>query len=65
MFDEYAIAVDDELTFKKLRAYFSNDQKVNILLYEWDDEEKSLNYPKFDKKRNFLASNTKVNITYV
>lgn len=59
MFDEYAVAVDDELTCKKLKAYFSINPKVNIHLYEWDDDEKSLNYPKFDKKRNFLADKTR------
>lgn len=59
MFDEYAIAVDDELTFKKLTSYFSDNKKVNVNRYLWDEEEKEIGFPKFDKKRNFLADKTR------
>jgi glycosyltransferase involved in cell wall biosynthesis len=53
-FDEVCFAVDSKEAYEEVKGC-----GANVFLYEWDEEEKEIGFPKFDKKRNFLVENTK------
>lgn len=52
-FDEVCFAVDSKEAYEAIK-----DCGARVFLYEWDEDEKRIGFPKFDKKRNFLAENT-------
>lgn len=57
-FDKIDIAVDNDDGKNALDKYNKLD-KVSVYKYEWDEEEKEIGFPKFDKKRNFLVDKCK------
>jgi len=57
-FDELCFAIDDEDTFKHCVASYHQLSNVKFFKYDWDEDEIKEGYPKFDKKRNFLADHT-------
>lgn len=56
-FEEVVIAYDKDEAIQGLVV----KEKVSLIKYEWDDEEKEIGIPDFSKKRNFLADKIKSN----
>lgn len=52
-FDEICFAIDSKEAYEQVK-----DIGARCFLYEWDEDEKRIGFPKFDKKRNFLAEKT-------